>query len=130
MPLLRTGWEHFLHGADMGVRGFGITKGDAFERGALAPTAIIAAPAGITPGEAVEIKFEAPDDELLSADWFTAMVYEIARHGILIRGSSSRGVVGEAPGAYRHVSAAVDAAEAVGLARKVARLEPSGCVKG
>ena len=32
-------WEHFAHGADIGLRGFGANKAEAFERGALALTA-------------------------------------------------------------------------------------------
>ena len=40
------------------------------------------------------------------------------------------GVAEEAPGAYKDVSAVVDAADRAQLARKVARLEPLVCVKG
>jgi tRNA-splicing ligase RtcB len=50
--------------------------------------------------------------------------------GILVRSPSSRGVGEEAPGAYKDVRAVVDAAEAAGLARKVARLQPMICIKG
>jgi tRNA-splicing ligase RtcB len=39
-------------------------------------------------------------------------------------------VAEEAPGAYKDVSAVVDAADAAGLSRKVARLTPIACVKG
>jgi tRNA-splicing ligase RtcB len=58
------------------------------------------------------------------------VVDDLAARGILIRSPSQRGVAEEAPGAYKDVSAVVDAAEAAGLARKVARLEPLVCVKG
>jgi tRNA-splicing ligase RtcB len=58
------------------------------------------------------------------------VVDELAARGILIRSPSSRGVAEEAPGAYKDVSAVVDAADAAGLARKVARVEPLVCVKG
>jgi tRNA-splicing ligase RtcB len=58
------------------------------------------------------------------------VVDELAGRGILIRSPSSRGVAEEAPGAYKDVSAVVDAAEAAGLARKVARVEPLICIKG
>jgi tRNA-splicing ligase RtcB len=58
------------------------------------------------------------------------VIDELAARNILIRSPSSRGVAEEAPGAYKDVSAVVDAAEAAGLARKVARLEPLICVKG
>jgi tRNA-splicing ligase RtcB len=58
------------------------------------------------------------------------VVDELAARGILIRSPSSRGVAEEAPGAYKDVSAVVDAAQTAGLARKVTRLEPLVCVKG
>jgi tRNA-splicing ligase RtcB (3'-phosphate/5'-hydroxy nucleic acid ligase) len=59
-----------------------------------------------------------------------SVVDELAARGILIRSPSLRGVAEEAPGAYKDVSAVVDAAETAGLARKVARLTPVICVKG
>ncbi len=58
------------------------------------------------------------------------VVSELASRGILIRSPSLRGVAEEAPGAYKDVSAVVDAADRAGLAKKVARLEPVICVKG
>jgi tRNA-splicing ligase RtcB len=54
----------------------------------------------------------------------------LAARGIVIRSPSSRGVAEEAPGAYKDVTAVVDAADAAGLARKVARLTPVICIKG
>ena len=48
----------------------------------------------------------------------------------LIRSPSLRGIAEEAPGAYKDVSAVVDASHQAGLARKVARLEPMIVVKG
>jgi tRNA-splicing ligase RtcB len=59
-----------------------------------------------------------------------AVVDELAGRGILVRSPSLRGVAEEAPLAYKAVSSVVDAADAAGLARKVARLEPLVCVKG
>jgi len=58
------------------------------------------------------------------------VVDELAARGILIKSPSMRGIAEEAPGAYKDVSAVVDAADAAGLARKVARVEPLVCVKG
>ncbi len=58
------------------------------------------------------------------------LVDDLAARGILIRSPSPRGVAEEAPGAYKDVTAVVDAADAAGLSRKVARLEPIVCVKG
>jgi tRNA-splicing ligase RtcB len=58
------------------------------------------------------------------------LVDELAERHILIRSPSSRGVAEEAPGAYKDVSAVVEAAERAHLARRVARLEPVVCIKG
>ncbi|MCW8917671.1 MAG: RtcB family protein [Gammaproteobacteria bacterium] len=58
------------------------------------------------------------------------VVDELAYRGILIRSPSLRGVAEEAPGAYKDVSAVVEAADRAGLARKVVRLEPMACIKG
>lgn len=58
------------------------------------------------------------------------VVDNLARRGIVIRSPSQRGVAEEAPGAYKDVSAVVDAADQARLARKVARLVPVVCVKG
>ena len=54
----------------------------------------------------------------------------LGERGILIRSPSMRGVAEEAPGAYKDVSAVVAAADAAGLARTVARVEPLACIKG
>jgi len=58
------------------------------------------------------------------------VVDDMARRGIIVRSPSMRGVAEEAPGAYKDVNAVVDASEAAGLARKVARLTPLVCIKG
>ena len=58
------------------------------------------------------------------------VVDELAAEGILIRSPSMRGVAEEAPGAYKDVAAVVDAADAAGLSRKVAKLKPIVCIKG
>jgi tRNA-splicing ligase RtcB len=58
------------------------------------------------------------------------IVDTLARREILVRSPSLRGVAEEAPDAYKDVDAVVDCAQAAGLARKVARLEPMIVVKG
>ena len=58
------------------------------------------------------------------------VIDELAARGIIVRSPSSRGVAEEAPGAYKDVGAVVDAADAAGLSRKVAKLVPLVCVKG
>jgi len=71
-------WEHYEHGADVGVRGFGATKAEAFEQAALAMTAVVTDPAGVAPLERVALECEAPDDELLLAQWLNCLVYEMS----------------------------------------------------
>jgi tRNA-splicing ligase RtcB len=58
------------------------------------------------------------------------LVDDLAARGILVKSPAMRGVAEEAPGAYKDVAAVVDAADAAGLARKVARAEPLICIKG
>lgn len=76
-------WEHFDHGADIGVRGYGASEAEAFTQAALALTAVTADPAEIGAGEPVAIRCEAPDDELLLVDWLNALVYEMATRRML-----------------------------------------------
>jgi tRNA-splicing ligase RtcB len=59
-----------------------------------------------------------------------AVIDELAARGTIVMSPSSRGVAEEAPGAYKDVGAVVDAAQACGLARKVARTAPVICIKG
>lgn len=58
------------------------------------------------------------------------LVDRLAKEGILIRSPSLRGIAEEAPDAYKDVGEVVDAADAAGLSRKVARLKPLICIKG
>ncbi|MEI8234245.1 MAG: RNA 2',3'-cyclic phosphodiesterase [Verrucomicrobiota bacterium] len=74
----RERWEHFSHKADIGVRGFGATKEQAFEQAARAAVAVIADVEAVRGEEAIEVACEAPDDELLLVDWLNAVVFEIA----------------------------------------------------
>lgn len=67
----------------MGVRGFGATMAEAFEQAALAMTAVVADLATVEPREAVAVECEAPDEELLFADWLNSLVYEMATRKML-----------------------------------------------
>ncbi|KAF0190970.1 MAG: hypothetical protein FD165_2209 [Gammaproteobacteria bacterium] len=58
------------------------------------------------------------------------VIDQLAAGGIIVCSPSTRGVAEEAPGAYKDVSAVVDATADAGLARKVARLRPLICIKG
>ena len=85
MRVMNAHWEHFPHQADMGVRGFGATIGEAFEQAALAMTAVVADPATIEPRESVTVRCDAPDQELLLAEWLNTLVYEMSTRRMLFR---------------------------------------------
>ncbi|MEI8016295.1 MAG: archease [Nitrospira sp.] len=76
-------WEHFPHQADIGVRGFGLTKEAAFESAAHALTDVITDLESVAPIQSVPIVCEAPDDELLLVDWLNALVCEMATRKML-----------------------------------------------
>ena len=76
-------WEHFAHEADIGIRGIGATREEAFEQAALALTAVVTDPTSVAERSAVEIERWAPDEELLFADWVNAIVYEMATRNFL-----------------------------------------------
>lgn len=128
-------WEHFAHVADVGVRGFGSTRERAFEQAALAMTAVLTDPAGVAPRERVEIACEAPDEELLLAEWLNALVYEMATRKMLfssyevkIHGRRLRGTArGEPVDPGRH-KPAVEVKGATYTELKVARRAEGGWV--
>jgi SHS2 domain-containing protein len=105
-------WEHFPHGADVGVRGFGATAAEAFEQGALALTAGVPPAAG-APTVRVEVNCEAPDIELLFVEWLNAVIYEMAvrsmlfgRFAVQIDGARLKGTLwGEPVDIGRHAPA-------------------------
>ena len=76
-------WQHFPHDADIGIRGFGHTRSEAFEQAAKAMIGAITDPETVAPSEQVSINCEAPDDELLLVDWLNALVYEMATRKML-----------------------------------------------
>ena len=77
------GWQHFEHGSDVGVRGFGPTRAAAFAEAARALTAAVAELDSVRPETPVEISCAAPDDERLLVAWLNAVVYEMATRAML-----------------------------------------------
>jgi len=73
----KTGWAHFEHLADIGIRGYAPTKAQAFEQAALALTAVITEPKGVKSELRVDITCDAPDDELLLVEWLSKLLYEM-----------------------------------------------------
>jgi len=76
-------WEHFEHGADVGLRGVGASLAEAFEQVGLALTAVVTDPARVQAETEVAIACEAPDREQLLIDWLNALIYEMATRRML-----------------------------------------------
>jgi tRNA nucleotidyltransferase (CCA-adding enzyme) len=76
-------WELLPHGADVGVRGVGVSKAQAFEQAAEALTAVITEPRAVAAKECIAIACDAPDDELLLVKWLNALIYEMATRRML-----------------------------------------------
>lgn len=76
-------WEHFPHGADIGVRGIGTTREEAFEQAAVALAAVITDPALVVGRRDIVVECEATDSEVLLVDWLNALVYEMAVRGMI-----------------------------------------------
>jgi len=87
---MSTHWEHFPHEADIGVRGVGATKAQAFEQAALALTAVVTDLDTIETQQPIEVHCEAPDDELLLADWLNSLIYEMSTRRMLFSRFSVR----------------------------------------
>ena len=78
-----SGWEHFAHEADVGVRGYGPSLAAAFEQAALAMTAAITDVERVAASEPVRITCQAPQVDLLLVEWLNALIYEMATRGML-----------------------------------------------
>jgi tRNA nucleotidyltransferase (CCA-adding enzyme) len=95
-------WEHFAHGADIGVRGRGATPAQAFEQAALAMTAVVTRPELVGQGTRVPIRCRAPDLELLLYEWLNSLVFHMATQHLLFSGFTVRiaddDLLGEARG--------------------------------
>lgn len=76
--LAKTRWEHFPHGADIGVRGYGATMAEAFEATALAAIAVVTPPEEVRAERSVAIDVTGADPELLLVNFLNAIVYEMA----------------------------------------------------
>lgn len=76
-------WEHFPHGSDIGIRGFGATLECALEQAALALTAILVEPECLADIEQVEITCANRGGDRVLYDWLNAIIYEMATRRML-----------------------------------------------
>ena len=77
-------YEHFAHQADVGVRGYGRTRQEAFAQAALALAAVMVPPDIVADRQRVRVSCSAADDELLLLDWLSAVVYEISARRMVL----------------------------------------------
>ena len=111
-------WEHFAHDADVGVRGWGETRAQAYEQAALAMTAAVTDPALVRPLARVELSLQDDDTELLLTDWLNALIYEMSTRRMLFGRFSVR--------IDEHGLAAVAEGEPVDVARHHPAVEVKG----
>ncbi|MHC4114124.1 MAG: archease [Planctomycetota bacterium] len=105
-----SGWEHFPHQADIGIRGVGATKEEAFCQAAMALTAVITKLELVRPIEEVRVSCHAEDDELLFVDWLNSLLYEMDTRKMLFsrfevhikKNSLSASAWGEKTNAFKH----------------------------
>ena len=76
-------WEHFEHGADIGIRGMAATLEQAFEQAALAMTAVISDLDQVSSSHSVAIDLDGTDAELLFFSWINELIYQMAVSGLL-----------------------------------------------
>ncbi len=70
-------WELYSHPSDIGVRGVGPTREEAFAQAALALTSVLTDLEKVQPKEAVEIECKEEDDDLLFLCWLSSLLYEM-----------------------------------------------------
>lgn len=76
-------WEHFDHGADIGIRGIAPTLEQAFEQAAIAMTAVITDLDRISASTSINLQCKAADTELLLMSWINELIYQMAVHRLL-----------------------------------------------
>jgi tRNA-splicing ligase RtcB (3'-phosphate/5'-hydroxy nucleic acid ligase) len=61
---------------------------------------------------------------------YNHLLAELEQYGVIIRANSMKGLLEEAPEAYKDVNAVVDVVSNANIARKVAKLKPVAIIKG
>ncbi len=110
-------WELYSHPSDIGVRGVGASREEAFAQAALALTSVITDLAKVQPKQAVDIECKEQDNDLLFLCWLSSLLYEMDTRGMLF----SRFEIEAVEGGLR--------ARAWGEPVEVARHEPAVEVK-
>lgn len=78
-------WELYSHPSDIGIRGRGATREEAFAQAALALTAVITDLEKVQPLQAIDIECREQDDDLLFLCWLSTLLYEMDTRRMLFR---------------------------------------------
>lgn len=73
----RSGWSHFQHQADIGIRGWGPTREAAFAQAAHALTAVVTEHP-VNDRRSISCSCSAPDDDFLLLAWINTVIYEMS----------------------------------------------------
>jgi SHS2 domain-containing protein len=76
-------WQHFAHGADIGVRGRGATLAEAFAAAAAGLTAVVADPLQVRPLQSVHVECTMADRGLLFYEWLNSLIFLMATRRML-----------------------------------------------
>jgi SHS2 domain-containing protein len=76
-------WEHFHHQADIGIRGVGQSREEAFAQGGLAFTAVMTDPELVDQRVEEAIEATAPEDDFLFLDFINELVFLAATKELL-----------------------------------------------
>lgn len=79
------GWDHFDVDADVGVRGWGPTRGEAFAQATLGVFALLVGPDEVLAREQREIRAQADGPQALLAAWIDECLYVHEIEGFVAR---------------------------------------------
>ena len=79
------GWEQFPVEADVGIRGWGPTRAEAFARTTLGVLALVVDPAEVQPVERREVRAQGVGPEMLLASWISECLYVHEIEGFAVR---------------------------------------------
>lgn len=80
-----TGWEHFEVEADVGVHGWGPTRGEAFAQTTLGVFSLLVSPDEVEPRERREVRAQAESPEALLVAWIDECLYVHEIEGFVVR---------------------------------------------
>lgn len=80
-----SGWEHFEVEADVGVRGWGPTRGEAVAQATLGVFALLASPGEVEPRERRAVRAQADAPETLLVAWIDECLYVHEIEGFVVR---------------------------------------------